>query len=404
MSRLLLQDLKAPLKIKSFGNSMYPLLHDHDICSIKKISFSKILINDIICVKKNNKLFTHRVIYKQDNYLITKGDNNVKSDGKIYSRNIIGKLTQLKRNNSIFEPEDVYLIQSSLYLKEILRVKKQFEKHKIDFLVLKGLPLHLYLEGSHPRRVYADCDLLIRRKKLRQAELILSSLGFTLADTSLINTRKNSEKKPELTYYKKLGNFTISLDIHLEVVFLMTQVGNNDSFYPKKLLLSLTDKFIKEKIIINIYNNKIPILSAENLFIYLLLHLYHHNFKGTFRYDLILKVVENKLNYETISQTIKSYKLINFINPCLLLLDKYYRTQLSKCISENINYKSDQIERIVKHVNIFDDENRIEAGIRRFKLNFILSPNNFLKKYRILISPWVIYTAYWALFSRKGRN
>ncbi len=104
-------------------------------------------------VKKNTHLFTHRVIYKTVNYLVTKGDNSFESDGKILPRHIIAKVYKIKRNTQTFNPESLYLLQSTLYLQEINQIKKLFEREKIDFVFLKGLPLHLYYEKTHPRRM-----------------------------------------------------------------------------------------------------------------------------------------------------------------------------------------------------------------------------------------------------------
>ncbi|MBI5122615.1 S24/S26 family peptidase [Candidatus Roizmanbacteria bacterium] len=70
--------------LKAEGNSMLPILHPNDVVQYRKINFKQIRINDIILVRKNKRLFTHRIIYKTDKYLVTKGNNNLESDGKIY--------------------------------------------------------------------------------------------------------------------------------------------------------------------------------------------------------------------------------------------------------------------------------------------------------------------------------
>lgn len=97
------------LKIKTFGNSMYPFLYDGDIVDFKRNKFSRVKVNDIITVRKNRELFTHRVIYISHNsrshYLITKGDTNFTTDGKIHPKQILGKLYQIKRNGKIINPE-----------------------------------------------------------------------------------------------------------------------------------------------------------------------------------------------------------------------------------------------------------------------------------------------------------
>lgn len=396
---------KYPIIIKSFGNSMYPLLLNGDVLSIKKIVFRGIKINDLLFLKKNKKYFTHRVIYKRENYVITKGDNNFLPDGRIYEKNILGTVFSVERDGEKFNPDDLYLIQSSFYISEILKIKKEFEKNKIQYVILKGLPLHLFYEGSHPRRIYADCDLLINKSKLSLCKRLLLKVGFKQIETSLSNTgKKIKNKETEITFVKKKGNFVISIDLHLEAVFLMTQMGATDSLYPEKLIQSFTSLLLNESREINISNNKLRILSPENLLLYLLLHLYHHNFIGPHRYDLIVKVIKKeKINYKDIADKINSFKLINYILPTLILLDKHYGTDLliKLDLFLKVNQKKIlQIKGLVSKVDLFSDEDRISAGIKRFKLNLLLSPNLFYKKYRIFLSPIIIYSIYWTLTKR----
>ena len=152
---------KKTFSLNPEGLSMFPLFHPNEILYYQKTSFNQIKVNDILLIKKNEQLITHRVIYKSKKYLITKGDNNFFSDGKIYPQQIISQVYAFKRQGKIFPLNTFYLLQSSYYLKEIIKVKSLFEKEKIDFVFLKGLPLHLYFKGFYPKRIYADCDILI---------------------------------------------------------------------------------------------------------------------------------------------------------------------------------------------------------------------------------------------------
>ena len=104
-------NIKKNFYIKSFGISMLSFLQPNDVIYYKKINYGVIKINDIIFFKKEGKFLTHRVIYRANNCFITKGDNNLRSDGKIYPHQIIGKAYHVKRNRKIFNPEDVYLLQ-----------------------------------------------------------------------------------------------------------------------------------------------------------------------------------------------------------------------------------------------------------------------------------------------------
>ncbi len=398
---------KSP-KIKTFGQSMQPLFFDGDIVYLKRIKFSQLKVNDIVCVKKNGDNFVHRVIYKSRSYLITKGDNNKKTDGRIYSHQIIGKVYLVKRDNQIFRPENIYLIQSTLYFSEIVKIKKILEKEGVNFVFLKGLPLHLYFEKKQPQRIYLDCDILVAKKNFEKTIRVLKSFGYKRNDTSLSKTQKKlKDKEIEVSFYKVINGFPVVFDVHLETAFLMTQLGRLEALYQQKLINELTDVFLKEKKYIRVKNEKFPILSADNLIIYLALHFFHHNFKGAFRLEFLNQVVnhyffKNRENIENIIvQKIVHYQLQNFIYPVLILLNKHYSSfeakkltiLLRKSVSPAARKKS-------LDMNIFDEETRLKAGITRFANLFFLSPNSFLRKMTVFLNPQVLYLLFWVIATK----
>lgn len=387
---------------------MFPLLHDGDVLYLKKIKYTHIQVNDIVCVRKkvsphgrDETFFTHRVIYKTAKYLITRGDNNYVSDGKIYPTNIVGVVSKAKRKQ-VFNVDEIYLFQSTFYFEEIIRVKRAFEKHKVDFVFLKGLPLHLYYVGSHPQRLYADCDILISKRHTRKVVNILQELGFKRSRVPLsLLQEKLKNKDSEVTYYKTINGIPVMLDIHFEAVFMMTQLGKLDALYPQRLVDSLGIFFLRNKRLVIIHEEKFPILSHANLIIYLFLHLFHHNFKGTFRYDFI-RVILEKENYDDqqVIRTIKEYKLENFILPCILLLERYYKNQH---ITKTLGIKPDRrMISMVQKINIFDENDRVGEGIERFKYLFLLSPMPLYKKITVFLNPEVIVALSWVLRNKSN--
>ena len=391
---------RKTFSLQADGESMVPLLHPRDLVNYQKISFSKIKTNDLILVFKKNQAFTHRVIYKTDIYLITKGDNNLESDGRILPQQIIGKVTSVKRQSKIFDPEMIYLIQSSLYFKEIVKIIEAFEKNKVNYVFLKGLPIHLYFEKTHPRRLYLDADVLIDKSHYEIATEILKKFGYKLADSSLSPTQKKLKNKTvEISFYKLINGFPVVFDIHLEVAFMMTQIGNLDALYPQKLIDQLTEEFLKEKKKVIINGFGFHILSPVNLIIYLALHFFHHNFTGAFRLELLDKVIRHAMSLrsrfagEAISKLINQYHLQNFVSPVFRLLKKYYDTPAMK------QFNNEAMKQYLK-INIFDDESRLTSGINRFKNLFSLSPQPFYKKILVLFNHQVIYLVFFTLNSR----
>lgn len=398
---------KSNFSLASDGHSMMPMLKPNDILFFKKIDFSRCKINDLVLIQKRGKTFTHRIIYKTNNYVISKGDNNLTSDGKIYPHQIIGKVHRVNRNGQVFNPENLYLIQSSLYFQEIVKIKKTLEKKNIGFVFLKGLPLHIYFEKSHPKRIYADCDILVKKDVNTNIRKTLENAGYQFIDTSYSQQHKIlKDKLTELMFIKKIGDFPVVLDVHLEANFLMNQLGELNWVYPQKMINQLTADFFTTKRLIKIQDNQFFILASCLLPIYLSLHFFHHNFRGIYRLDLINRIVSNELttnHWNQIQEIIVKYKLQNYIYPTFLFLQKYYYTRIPENFIEIIRSecsKLDYIKDNILKINVFDDEPRMEAGINRFKNIFYLSPYPLWRKIWIFLNPAVIYSIIWAIQKR----
>ena len=400
---------KIPLK--SQGQSMLPILHPNDIVYFKKIPFSKIKVDDLIVFKKKNQLITHRVIYKTKKYLIAKGDNNPNFDDKIYPQQILGKVYQIKRDGQIFKPETLYLIQSTHYFSEIVKIKKKFDKKNVNYVFLKGLPLHLYFEDTHPQRLYADCDVLVDKKDFKKAQKILFSFGYQKADTSLSSFQKKiQDKNIENAYWKKINDFTVVFDLHLEVVFMMTQLSKLEALYPQKLIDELTEEFLKTKRKIKINNENFLILDTCYLILYLSLHLFHHNFTGAFRYQFLDKVIRKGCHPEFISGSqckkifnhiqnkIFEYRLQNFVYPVFFLLKKHYHSPVPHFFLKKIKPTGFiNLANFInfKNSNIFNDDPRLHAGVKRFLNLFFLSPSPFWKKILVFFNLQVVFAVLW---------
>lgn len=394
-------------KIQTHGQSMEPFLFDGDVLFLVKKPVNRIKINDFITFKVKNLFITHRVIFKhtKDDYLITKGDNNHVADKKVYPKQIIGVVDSVKRRGQLISIESLYLIQSTLYFQEIAKVSKLFFNEKIDFLILKGLPLHLYFENEYPKRIYADCDFLIDKRHFDEVIRILRTLGFTSVSTPLSKIHGAlKDKNPEVTFYKKVNGINVILDIHLEAVFLMTQLGNLNMLYPQKLIDELSLELLREKKFIRVRGFDFPVLALEYLVVYLGLHLFHHNFRGYFRYELMKNIIKGqKVNFNKMLEIIIKYKLEDFVYPVFYFLKKTYSSPIDKKflrVLEKRMKSSQYFRKIISKISIFEDEGRLVSGVNRFKNIYELSPNPQLYKIWIFLNPQVIYSVVWVLQKR----
>jgi hypothetical protein len=424
---------KKQFSIKAEGNSMLPVLRSGDLVYLKKIPFQEIRVNDIIYVYKNKTSFIHRVIYIKKSkvyrhpdpesdsgegshdiknhagkirYIITKGDNNPKSDGFIYPRNVFGLVYQIKRKGKIFGIDDLYLIQSSIYWKEIIKVKNAFEKAKIDYVFLKGLPVHLYYEGTHPRRLYADCDILVNPKNRLVVENLFIKIGYIRIHDELPYLWKFLKtQNREISFYKSVNGFPVIFDLHFEPVFMINQIGNLNALYPQKLINELTDYFIDEIVFVNVQNNQFPILSKSNLLIYLALHYFHHRFRDIFRLDFMDKIVscnkgDESKNIINFQNKVIDLKLQNYVYPSLKVLKRHFNTKTIEDYIYSIKPNSKKMIYINKNILSLDPykyEEWAVSGTKHFMNLFYLSPNIFFKKVLIIINPQVINALFWIL-------
>lgn len=381
--------------IQTFGNSMYPLLIDKDIVHYKKIPVSKIKVDDLIGFIRNHQIINHRVIYKSEKYLLTKGDHNFKPDPKVYPKSIVGKITHVTRKNQIINPENIYLLQSVNYFPEIIKITRLFDRNKINYTFIKGLPVYLYYAKTHPRRIYADCDVLTQPQYLSRVDRILHNLGYKKQTTS-INPLLDIflKQKLEVTYWKNVNNVIVSFDIHLEAVFLMVQTSNLYPLYPKSLVKKFSKKLLDQKKAAYINNNVLPLLTTENQIIYLALHLFHDNFKGYYKYNILQKVINSsKFKEEKIVNAIKEYKLESFLYPVFAILTKHYTPKLSSKFLKHISPKKKLklINQFIQKINIFEDDNRIHSGIKRFRSIYSLSPTPIFLKPLVFLNPKVLF-------------
>lgn len=377
--------------LKATGMSMFPILQSGDILYFKKTPFKTIKSDDIVLVKKDGQYFVHRVIYKAMSYAITRGDNNYLSDGKISQKQIISRVAKIKRGKNIFKPDSLYLIQSSYYLKEIVRIKKILDENRVRYVFLKGLPLHLYFEKSHPQRIYADCDILVDKKHMARVSKIFTDLNYRAVDTSLYK-KSGPSTKPEISYRKENGDFPVVFDIHQEAVFLMTQLGSLNSLYPSLLVSRLSEEILQTRTRIMVDGEPFYALNKNYLIIYLALHFFHHNFKGVFRLEFFSNIIKksrlSKKDWEFMAFKVNEYLLGNYVALTFILAKKYFGAEIPKEFFLKIKHDRNTLKKT--KINIFDEEPRISSGIKRFWLIFKLSPNPMWRKALVFADPQVI--------------
>ena len=373
---------------KSINNkydfSMAPLILPADKPIIKKTN--KYKVSDIVAFKRSEKLIAHRLIYisPDRSYFITKGDSNHKSDGKISSDNILGVIEKIERGKEFIALKHLYLSQSSTYLKELLKLINKFKKAKIEFVILKGLPIHLHLDGKVPRRLYLDVDILIKKNYYKKVNTVLNKLRFEASKSTLFG--KPIKNPSQISFVKKTKPFYTIIDLHLEPAIGFTKLPHLNE------LISQLKPFTQHLLIntkkVDLEKTGFPILKNEILFVYLLLHLFHHNFKGAHRMELIDNMVrKQKINWDKVEKIVRKYHFENLIYPAVIILIRYYQTPFPNTFikrvtpSPLVNFVSKLTTQLISP---FDSGSRAQEGIKRLILLLLLSPVPATKKVKLL--------------------
>jgi len=296
----------------------------------------------------------------------------------------------------------LYFFQSVLYQQEIAKLRQALKAKNIDYIFLKGLPLHLYYFKSYPKRFYADCDILIKEHDAISLIRILEKLGYKEKLIPLANEGSIVRNaRAEFTYSKLIHHNSILFDIHTQPVFMISKIGSLDNLYPSERTNHLTSDFFSHKRDIRIQKQTYSILSSEDLVMYLALHFFNHGYRGMFRLELIDKVIrQDKINWTIVSKKIKKYKMQNFAYPSYMLLKKYLYTPVPAGFLQSVEPKKhilNYIEANILTINIYSEKLRIDEGVLRFKNLFFLSPEPLWKKVLVVLSPDVLYAIIWVL-------
>ncbi len=363
---------------------MFPLLRHQDTIFVRQLKKSRLKVNDIITIKQGVFFITHRIIYiSKAGLILTKGDHNFFPDKPVKRRDVIGKVEAIARKNQTIYIESFYLFQSSIYFEEIKIINKLLTDSQINYVFLKGLPLHLYYGKQIPRRIFADCDILIDSSEESDVEKILSSLGYKKKEHIPHKiTNLFLRKKTECDYWKRIGPFKIVIDIHTQPTLFFVQSNNLTPLYPYKLVMEFSRILLIQKKEVSIYRQRFPLLKTEYQIVYLALHLFHDNFSGYHKYLFLEKVI-NSSNFDEdlIIKIIKDYELENFLYCTFSLLRKYYNPNFSKNFLQKIkSRKSKQMTNIIKTTSIFSESQHTETGVERFKNIYYLSKTHSLIK------------------------
>ena len=96
------------LQLRATGISMLPTLWPGDLLTVRSVDPEQAGPGDIVLCMRQGRLFVHRMVaanFTQDDaFLITRGDCMPENDPPVARRDVLGKITEVRRAGSVFAP------------------------------------------------------------------------------------------------------------------------------------------------------------------------------------------------------------------------------------------------------------------------------------------------------------
>jgi signal peptidase I len=122
---LFLDTLKTSGKVRTIvgGNSMLPTLWVGDLLTVEAARADEISSGDIVVCFQAGRLCTHRVLERQGQHLVTRGDANLRIDAPVIAEECFGRVISAERNGRPialrYRPMLSFLIRHSNLMRRI---------------------------------------------------------------------------------------------------------------------------------------------------------------------------------------------------------------------------------------------------------------------------------------------
>jgi signal peptidase len=90
----------AECRFKAKGHSMSPFIKDGDVVTVSPLLPASPGIGDVVAFihKETGRLLIHRIVGRNGESYLIRGDNTLEGDGLIHKANILGFVTKVERN------------------------------------------------------------------------------------------------------------------------------------------------------------------------------------------------------------------------------------------------------------------------------------------------------------------
>jgi len=94
------------IRLRVNGTSMVPFLKPGDIVVLQRIEPERLSRGDLVVVRREHDLVTHRLVWQGTGQWLTKGDNCRSLDPAVVDKAILGKVIALERSGTIIDLQE----------------------------------------------------------------------------------------------------------------------------------------------------------------------------------------------------------------------------------------------------------------------------------------------------------
>ncbi len=212
---------------------------------------------------------------------------------------------------------------------ELRRLAKAFQEHRIDYILLKSMPLAQELYGGIAYRASHDIDLLVHPDDIHRAFSCMLDLGYSSKVDGELLCKKNLMASFRQRSGKDVSFFTKNSKIQVELHWRLTDIYG---CFPM-----LLDDLLRDKRLITVAGVDIPVMQKETMALYLcFLGTMHGWFRLHWLCDVALLFDRNDIDWERVIADSQRLGTLPALGMAVVLVQKIFKTPVPPILAENM--------------------------------------------------------------------
>jgi hypothetical protein len=250
-------------------------------------------------------------------------------------------------SNNVLVPTDVKTKLQQLYYRTMSRsmvLYEHFRKitaalsaHNIPLIALKGIYLSEWLYEDIGLRQMSDIDILVKKEDGEKCLAVLAELGYRPESDE---AESELEKKLDLIHYSPMVMNGVAVEVHIKLHQRIEKYDLN------------VERLWENAIPVTINGNEVFTLAANDLLIYICIHLHRHFHQGHVQFtsfsDItnLLEKYAGTFDWDGFIATCREYRCEEVVFTYIVLANKYMHANVPEGIIQKYSHflsKNDEL-------------------------------------------------------------